>query len=88
MEQRAELYDLRLHRLEQLTSSMVDSQASMVQILQAQSVRLERIEKRLDRVEKRLDRVEERLDILEEQMAQVMTDVAFIRNYIETKGLD
>ncbi|MCY3779423.1 MAG: hypothetical protein OXG78_03855 [Chloroflexi bacterium] len=81
MEQRAELYDLRLHRLEQLSNSMVESQASMVQILQAQSVRLERIEKRLDRVEKRLD-------ILEEQMAQVMTDVAFIRNYIETKGLD
>ena len=44
MEQRAELYDLRLHRLEQLTNSMVESQASMVQILQAQAVRLERID--------------------------------------------
>lgn len=74
MEQRAELYDLRLHRLEQLTSSMVESQASMVQILQAHAQRLEKIEERLDR--------------MEELLEKLVDDVAFIRNYIETRGLD
>ncbi len=81
MEQRTELYDLRLHRLEQLTSSMVESQASMVQILQAHAQRLEKIEERLGNVEKRLDRVEELLE-------KLVDDVAFIRNYIETRSLD
>ncbi len=74
MEEQEVLYNLRLNRLEQLTSSMVESQASMVQILQAHT--------------KELQEMNKRLDILEEQMAQVMTDVAFIRNYIETRGLD
>lgn len=74
MEQRADLYDLRLNRLEQLTSSMVESQASMVQVLQDQSERLDRIEKRLDHLEKMVE--------------QLADDVAFIRNYIETKGMN
>lgn len=69
MEQRADIYDLRLHRLEQLTSSMVESQASMVQILQEQSVRLDRIEKRLDRVE--------------ELQTLILDDLAFIKNHLQ-----
>ena len=76
MEQRAELYDLRLHRLEQLTSSMVESQASMVQVLQDHSVRLEKIEKRLEKIEKRLDNVENLLQL-------ALDDLAFIKNILK-----
>ena len=45
MEKQMELHELRLNRLEQLTTSMVDSQATMVQLLQDHSNRLDRIEK-------------------------------------------
>lgn len=69
MEQRADIYDLRLHRLEQLTSSMVESQASMVQILQEQSVRLDNIETRLDRVE--------------ELQTLILDDLAFTKNHLQ-----
>ena len=74
MEVRAELYDIRLHRLEKLTSTMAESQASIVRIMQAQSDQLETIQTRLDR--------------LEERMSSAADDVAFIRNFIETKGMD
>ncbi|MCY3916631.1 MAG: hypothetical protein OXG49_11515 [Chloroflexi bacterium] len=73
MEQRADLYDLRLHRLEQLTSSMVESQASMVQVLQEHSERLERIEERLDNIETELKEMRELLTL-------VLDDLAFIKN--------
>lgn len=73
MEQRADLYDLRLHRLEQLTSSMVESQASMVQILQEHSVRLERIEGRLENIETEVKE-------MRELMTLVLDDLAFIKN--------
>ena len=78
MEQQTELYDLRLHRLEQLTASMVESQASMVQVLQEHSVRLANIESRLDNIEKRLDRVEE-LQTL------ALDDLAFIKNHLQRR---
>jgi len=65
------LYDLRLHRLEQLTSSMVECQASMVQILQDQSARLERIGKRLDRIEK--------------QQTLILDDLGFIKTILTAR---
>ncbi len=71
MEQQTELYDLRLHRLEQLTASMVESQASMVQVLQEHSVRLANIESRLDRVE--------------ELLTLALDDLAFIKNHLERR---
>lgn len=70
---RAELYNIRFQRLEKLTSSMVESQASMVQILQEQSEQLQAIQQRRDALESRVDTLAD--------------DVAFIRNYIETKDL-
>lgn len=66
MEQRADLYDLRLHRLEQLTSSLVESQASMVQILQEQSLRLDNIETEVKEMRKLL--------------TLALDDLAFIKN--------
>ena len=80
MEQRADLYDLRLHRLEQLTSSMVESQASMVQVLQEHSERLERIEGRLDNIERRLDNIETEVKEMRELLTLVLDDLAFIKN--------
>ena len=80
MEQRADLYDLRLHRLEQLTSSRVESQASMVQVLQEHSERLERIERRLDNIEGRLDNIETEVKEMRELLTLVLDDLAFIKN--------
>lgn len=82
MEPQAELYDLRLHRLEQLTASMVESQASMVQVLQEHSVRLANIETRLDNIETRLDNIETRLDRVEELLTLALDDLAFIKNHL------
>ncbi len=78
MEQQTELYDLRLHRLEQLTASMVESQASMVQVLQEHSVRLANIESRLDNIETRMTRVEELLTL-------ALDDLAFIKNHLQQR---
>ncbi|MDE2818504.1 MAG: hypothetical protein OXN94_03085 [Chloroflexota bacterium] len=82
MEKQMEMYELRLHRLEQLTTSMIDSQSTMVQILQEHSNRFDRIESRLDRVEKRLDNVEQRIDNVEKQLELVLTDLAFIKEIL------
>ena len=48
MLEQSDVNELRLRRLEQLTTTMVESQASMVQIQQEQSNRLDRIEKLLE----------------------------------------
>ena len=82
MEQRADLHDLRLHRLEQLTSSMVESQASMVQVLQEHSERLGRIERRLDRIERRMDNIETEVKEMRELLTLVLDDLAFIKNHL------
>jgi len=75
MEEQMELHELRIHRLEQLTTSMIDSQSTMVQLLQEHSNRLSRIESRLDRVEQRIDNVEKQLEL-------VLTDLAFIKEIL------
>ena len=72
MEKQMELYEIRLHRLEQLTTSMIDSQSTMVQLLQEHSNRFDRIEKRLDNVEKLLE--------------LALTDLAFIRDILKPGG--
>jgi len=79
MEKQMELYEIRLHRLEQLTTSMIDSQSTMVQLLQEHTNRFDRIEKRLDNVEKRLDNVEKLLEL-------ALTDLAFIRDILKPGG--
>ncbi len=86
MEKQMELYEIRLHRLEQLTTSMIDSQSTMVQLLQEHSNRFDRIEKRLDNVEKRLDNVEKRLDNVEKLLELALTDLAFIRDILKPGG--
>ncbi len=63
-----ELHELRIHRLEELTTSMIESQASMVQILQERTSRFDRIEQRIDNVEKQLE--------------LVLTDLAFIKEIL------
>ncbi len=89
MEKQMELHELRLNRLEQLTTSMVDSQATMVQLLQDHSNRLDRIEKRLTSVEKRLTSVEKRLtnvetrlDNVEKLLQLALDDLAFIKEIL------
>ncbi len=86
MEKQMELHELRIHRLEQLTTSMVDSQATMVQLLQDHSNRLDRIEKRLANVETRLTNVETRLENVEKLLELALTDLAFIRDILKPGG--
>jgi len=57
---------------------MVESQASMVQILQDQSARLERIGKRLDSIEERLDRIEK-------QQTLILDDLGFIKTILTAR---
>lgn len=79
-----DLYEVRLRRLEQMTTSIVDSQSFMAQAMQRNTARLDKIEARLDRIEKRLDALEERMNHLEQRMDHLEQRMAHLELRMES----